>query len=89
MGASQLKALAAKYPKRIEVVKYVAGDKEGNDAIAKEIKEKYGRVDTVIANAGKSKHLIPAVCNDITHFADSLDVPRHCELRGKGARDAH
>ncbi|KAF8176061.1 NAD(P)-binding protein [Pholiota molesta] len=51
-GAAQLKELAAKYPGRVEVVKYVAGDKEGNDAIAAEIKAKHGRVDTVIANAG-------------------------------------
>jgi hypothetical protein len=33
-------------------VKYVSGDKEGNNAIAKSIREKYGRVDTVIASAG-------------------------------------
>ncbi|KAF8176074.1 NAD(P)-binding protein [Pholiota molesta] len=51
-GAAQLIELAAKYPGRIEVVKYVAGDKEGNDAIAAEIKATHGRVDTVIANAG-------------------------------------
>jgi short-subunit dehydrogenase involved in D-alanine esterification of teichoic acids len=52
-GASQLKELVPKYPGRIEIVKYVAGDKEGNEAIATEIKAKYGRVDTVIANAGE------------------------------------
>jgi hypothetical protein len=36
-------------------VKYVSGDKEGNNAIAKLIAEKYGRVDTVIASAGTFK----------------------------------
>ncbi|KAF8188722.1 NAD(P)-binding protein [Pholiota molesta] len=51
-GASQLAELVKKYPGRVAVVKYVAGDKEGNDAIAAEIKAKHGRVDTVIANAG-------------------------------------
>ncbi|KAF8188729.1 NAD(P)-binding protein [Pholiota molesta] len=51
-GASQLEELVAKYPGRVEIVKYVSGDKAGNDAIAAEIKAKYGRVDTVIANAG-------------------------------------
>ncbi|KAF8176062.1 NAD(P)-binding protein [Pholiota molesta] len=51
-GASQLRELLPKYPGRVEIVKYVAGDKEGNDAIATEIKAKHGRVDTVIANAG-------------------------------------
>jgi hypothetical protein len=52
-GASQLRELLPKYPGRVEIVKYVAGDKEGNDAIATEIKAKHGRVDTVIANAGE------------------------------------
>jgi NAD(P)-dependent dehydrogenase (short-subunit alcohol dehydrogenase family) len=51
-----------KYPERVEIVKYVAGEKEGNDAIAAEIKAKHGRVDTVIANAGEvpalSLHLV-------------------------------
>jgi NAD(P)-dependent dehydrogenase (short-subunit alcohol dehydrogenase family) len=51
-GAAKIKELAGQYPGRIEVVKYVAGDEEGNNAIAALIKEKYGRVDTVIANAG-------------------------------------
>jgi NAD(P)-dependent dehydrogenase (short-subunit alcohol dehydrogenase family) len=51
-GAPLLKALVAKYPGRVEIVKYVAGDKVGNDAIAAQIKAKHGRVDTVIANAG-------------------------------------
>jgi hypothetical protein len=40
-------------------VKYVAGDKEGNDAIAKEIGQKYGRIDTVIASAGESLYVVP------------------------------
>lgn len=53
-GASQLIQLVDKYPGRIEIVKYVAADKEGNDAIAKVIGGRHGRVDTVIANAGES-----------------------------------
>ncbi len=52
-SAAQIKEVAGKYPGRVVIVKYVAGDKEGNDAIATEIKGKYGRVDTVIANAGE------------------------------------
>ncbi|KAF8172475.1 hypothetical protein BJ912DRAFT_859991, partial [Pholiota molesta] len=51
-GASQLIQVATQYPGRVEIVKYVAGDKEGNDVIAKEIGTKHGRVDTVIKNAG-------------------------------------
>ncbi|KAF9473667.1 NAD(P)-binding protein [Pholiota conissans] len=51
-SSPQLVKLAEKYPGRIECITYVAGDKEGNDAMARAIKAKYGRVDTVIANAG-------------------------------------
>ncbi|KAF9472159.1 NAD(P)-binding protein, partial [Pholiota conissans] len=51
---SQLVELASKYPARIELVKYVAADKAGNEAIAKEIEKKHGHIDTVIANAGIS-----------------------------------
>ncbi|KAF8172899.1 NAD(P)-binding protein [Pholiota molesta] len=51
-GGAALKELVTKYPGRVEIVKYVAGDKAGNEAIAAEIKAKHGRVDTVIANAG-------------------------------------
>jgi NAD(P)-dependent dehydrogenase (short-subunit alcohol dehydrogenase family) len=58
-GASQLEELVTKYPGRVEIVKYVAGDKEGNDAIAMEIKAMHSRVDTVIANAGEE---VPILC---------------------------
>jgi NAD(P)-dependent dehydrogenase (short-subunit alcohol dehydrogenase family) len=51
-GASKLKEVAAKYPGRVEIVKSVSGDQEGNELLAKEIGAKYGRVDTIIANAG-------------------------------------
>ncbi len=58
-GISQLKDVVGKYPGRIEIVKYIAADKEGNAELAKEIGKKHGRVDTVIANAGE--------CNMNTH----------------------
>ena len=35
-------------------MKCVSADIEGNTALAKEIKNRHGRVDTVIANAGMS-----------------------------------
>jgi hypothetical protein len=80
-----LKALETKYPRRIEIVKYFAGDKEGNDAIAKEIKGKYWRVETIILNAGESPAWLPYVMmSDFDHLRHVL---RHCELHGKGARD--
>ncbi|KAF8188721.1 NAD(P)-binding protein [Pholiota molesta] len=69
-GASQLKALAAKYPGRIEIVKYVAGDKEGNEAIAKEIGLEYGRIDTVIASAGITNYMGKVHDTPIDQFTD-------------------
>lgn len=51
-GASALKEIAEKYPRRVEIVKYVAADEAGNKATAREIGQKHGRVDVVIANAG-------------------------------------
>jgi hypothetical protein len=85
-GAAQLKELVAKYPGRVEVVKYVAGDKEGNDAIAAEIKAKHGRVDTVIANAGE----VPSSLRFMIWFTyiDFTSTVRYRELWRKGARNA-
>jgi hypothetical protein len=83
-GASYLVQVAAQYPGRVEIVKYVAGDKEGNDAIAKEICTKHGRVDTVIANAGAILFFSP--------WFNSLKFPsycRHCELRRKDTRNTN
>ncbi len=53
-NATELEELAKKYAGRIAVVKCVSADAEGNAELAKLIKEKHGRVDTVIANAGAS-----------------------------------
>lgn len=52
-----LKDLSQEYPGRISIVKCVYGDSDGNAAMAKEIEERHGRVDTVIANAGMSIEL--------------------------------
>ena len=52
--ASALHELSQKYGGRISIVKYVSGDADGNAQLAKEIQEKHGRLDTVIANAGMS-----------------------------------
>lgn len=51
-NAIALHELKTKYPGRIEVVKCISGDTEGNATLAKEIEERHGRIDTVIANAG-------------------------------------
>lgn len=50
--ATALEELSKKYPGRIAIVKCVAADAAGNAQLAQVIKEKHGRVDTVIANAG-------------------------------------
>ncbi|KAH9484734.1 Norsolorinic acid ketoreductase [Psilocybe cubensis] len=49
--APALDELKKKYPSRLAIVKWVAADVEGNKALAKEIEERHGRVDTVIGNA--------------------------------------
>lgn len=51
--ATELNALAAKHAGKIHVVKFVAADAESNKALAKEIEQKYGRLDVVISSAGK------------------------------------
>ncbi|KAF9473666.1 NAD(P)-binding protein [Pholiota conissans] len=69
-----LSSLASKYPGRIVPIKYVAGDEEGNKAIANEIFAKHGRVDTLIANAGIANfagkiHAVP-----VKSFEDHFSV---------------
>ncbi|KJA15416.1 hypothetical protein HYPSUDRAFT_207904 [Hypholoma sublateritium FD-334 SS-4] len=51
LKATSLEELSKKYPERISVVKWVAADAAENAELANVIKEKHGRVDTVIANA--------------------------------------
>ncbi|KAF9473663.1 NAD(P)-binding protein [Pholiota conissans] len=58
-ASPQLAEVAARYPGRVEIVKYIAGDAETNNAIAKTIREAHGRVDTVIANAGINNYGAP------------------------------
>ncbi len=53
-NATELEELAKTYPGRIAIVKCVSADAAGNADLAKLIKEKHGRVDTIIANAGAS-----------------------------------
>lgn len=51
--ATALKELKSKYPGKLAIVKLISGDVEGNTIVAKEIELRHGRVDTVVANAGK------------------------------------
>jgi NAD(P)-dependent dehydrogenase (short-subunit alcohol dehydrogenase family) len=51
--ADELKALVQEHPGKLHIVKLVSADEAGNKAAVEEIKEKAGRLDVVIANAGK------------------------------------
>ncbi|KAF9474953.1 NAD(P)-binding protein [Pholiota conissans] len=73
-SAQLLIDLSAKYPGRIEPVKYIAGDKEGNEELAKEIGKKHGHVDTVIANAGIANSDAPVHETSIKSFEEHFSV---------------
>ncbi|KAF9474779.1 NAD(P)-binding protein [Pholiota conissans] len=77
-GSPQLEEFAAKYPGRVEIVKYVAGDAEGNQKLAEQIKEKWGRVDTVIANAGVNNY------NAKVHEFPTKNFTEHFEVNTLG-----
>jgi NAD(P)-dependent dehydrogenase (short-subunit alcohol dehydrogenase family) len=51
-NVSALKEVVVAHPDTILVVKYIAGDVENNQGIANEVKQKFGGLDIVIANAG-------------------------------------
>ena len=48
-----LHSLAVQHTDRLHIVNLVSADFQSNEAVAKEILDKYGRVDVVIANAGQ------------------------------------
>jgi NADP-dependent 3-hydroxy acid dehydrogenase YdfG len=48
-----LSRLVAEKPEVIHLVRITAANKEDNLAAAQVIKDKYGKVDVIIANAGK------------------------------------
>lgn len=56
--ASALLDLKNKHPDRLAIVKLVSADVEGNAEVAKVIEARHGRVDTVIANAGRILHSV-------------------------------
>ncbi|KAF8970810.1 NAD(P)-binding protein [Flammula alnicola] len=72
--ATSLKELASKHPGKIKIVKFVSGDVEGNQAIAKQIQEKYGRVDVVVANAGFANYIAPAAEIPVETFREHFEV---------------
>ena len=60
-GATDLQGLAKAHPDRFHVIKVVSADKENNLEAAKEIQRVAGRLDVVIANAGISECIAPAL----------------------------
>ncbi|KAE9390128.1 hypothetical protein BT96DRAFT_926097, partial [Gymnopus androsaceus JB14] len=66
------------YPGKIEIVKYIAGDVDGNKDIAMVIQEKHGRVNVVLGSAGCGSYLGPAADTPPevvrTHFEAALNV---------------
>ncbi len=74
--ATELEELAKTYPGRIAIVKCVSADAAGNADLAKLIKEKHGRVDTVIANAGASAILSLSMTKSYISVTASKAVAR-------------
>jgi NAD(P)-dependent dehydrogenase (short-subunit alcohol dehydrogenase family) len=52
-GADELLKLSQQYPERLHIVQAVSADEEGNSAMRQSIQKLVGRLDIVIANAGK------------------------------------
>lgn len=55
MNVPLLDAVAQKYSGVVDIVKYTAGDEINNKTIAEHVLKKFGRVDTLVPNAGKLK----------------------------------
>ncbi|KAF8970815.1 NAD(P)-binding protein [Flammula alnicola] len=72
--ATSLQELASKFPGKIEIVKFVSGDVEGNQFVAKKINEKYGHVDVVVANAAISGYMGPASETPVEAFREHFEV---------------
>ncbi|KAF5328069.1 hypothetical protein D9619_013608 [Psilocybe cf. subviscida] len=56
-NAPTLEEVATAHPHAITVVRYIAGDAENNKDIVDKVKERFGGLDIVIANAGISNFL--------------------------------
>jgi hypothetical protein len=58
-AAEDLQALEAQHPGKVHTVKLVANDEQGNRDAVEYVKKKAGRLDVVIANAGKCYRPLP------------------------------
>jgi NAD(P)-dependent dehydrogenase (short-subunit alcohol dehydrogenase family) len=52
-AAKELHVLAQNHPNRLFPIKLISADQSSNHEAAEFVKEKFGRIDVVIANAGK------------------------------------
>jgi NADP-dependent 3-hydroxy acid dehydrogenase YdfG len=64
---TELEILATKFLGKLHIVNIVAADESGNKAAIEEIKDKAGRLDVVIANAGSSPFLL-VICVYFIHI---------------------
>ncbi|PPQ89240.1 LOW QUALITY PROTEIN: hypothetical protein CVT25_001319 [Psilocybe cyanescens] len=74
--APALDELKKKYPNRLAISKWVAADVEGNAALAKEIEQRHGRVDTVIANAGTLQYALIFNTNRVNFLITQCAYPK-------------
>ncbi|KAH9478242.1 putative oxidoreductase C24B10.20 [Psilocybe cubensis] len=72
--ANALHELKEKFVGRLEIVKCVSGDSEGNAVVAKQIEERHGRVDTVIANAAIWNSFTPVSEVSVKDFEEHFHV---------------
>lgn len=73
-AASALHGLQEAHPGKVYLVKLVSADETGNRAAIQQIKEKVGRLDVVIANAGISKFYGSALETPVQEMHDHYEV---------------
>ncbi|CAA7265271.1 unnamed protein product [Cyclocybe aegerita] len=73
-NASSLQELSTKFPGKIEIVPFVAGDEAINQALAKTIQDRHGYLDVVIGNAGTIEYMGNADETPIDIFRKHLEV---------------
>jgi NAD(P)-dependent dehydrogenase (short-subunit alcohol dehydrogenase family) len=65
---SELGKIAAKHPDVVFPIQLQAADEIGNQATAQSIKEQFGKVDVLIANAGESRLLLSLPGDYANHY---------------------
>ncbi|KAF7980606.1 hypothetical protein HWV62_37380 [Athelia sp. TMB] len=73
-AATALAELVQQFSGRVQILKLTSCDKDDNDAAVKEIEKIAGRLDIVIANAGISTHLGPALTTSDDHLREHFNV---------------